>query len=404
MLVVGAAYLVQGLVGSIGALIISRLAQLGTPLETQAGILASGAVPWVLKFAIALLLDLGPSWPMRARGLILTAVQACAAVCVWGLAQAWVGGQAGAPASMLAVTAGWIALNVCAASQDVIVDALALDTLGDRRPAAATAMGVGMGLGFGLLGPLVVGGRIVAQGMAAGLSLPAAWIAGLALVPAALLWIPGRPIKARDQARDGAQPRERPARDLARLLWIPVVFATLTFASNTTSAIAPEFMFQHLGWDYPSYTKVLLPIAACAGIVGALGWGPVVAKLGPARAAMIASTALGLVWIVFAGAAPQWFDRSVIAILAASESLLYPALLVGLHALALLAAARSPMPTTAFVLAMAALNLPRVLAPLVAPQVLVLGWAGLFAVCGVAQVVAGAGLWPLRGWAREGDA
>jgi hypothetical protein len=206
------------------------------------------------------------------------------------------------------------------------------------------------------------------------------------------LWIPGRPTKARERAqRRPAEPGE-----LARLLGLPLVLVALMFAANTTSAISYEFLFQQLGWDYPSYTTLLLPIGAFAGILGALAWGPAVAKLGPARAAMLASAALGLVWLGFAALAPAWSERGLIMSLAGAEGLLQSALLVGLHALALLTAARSPMPTTAFVLAMAAINLPRVLAPLLAPWALTLGWVGLFAACGLTQLLASAALGPLR--------
>ncbi len=68
------------------------------------------------------------------------------------------------------------------------------------------------------------------------------------------------------------------------------------------------------------------------------------------------------------------------------------ALLVGLHALALVAAARSPLPITGFVLAMAALNLPRVLGPLLAPTLVEHGWVAVFAGCGAVQILAGIGL------------
>jgi len=87
--------------------------------------------------------------------------------------------------------------------------------------------------------------------------------------------------------------------------------------------------------------------------------------------------------------------------MAGSEGVLQAGMMVGLHAVALLAASRSPMPTTVFVLAMAALNLPRVIAPLLAPQALALGWIGLFAACGVTQIVVSAGLWPLRTWGAD---
>lgn len=389
MLTVGSAYLVQGLIAAVGLLLHTRLAQIGTPLETQAGILASGAIPWVLKFVAAVVLDLGPSWPLRARALALTTLQLCAAVCVWLLANAWVGGPA--PSSLLTVAIGWFALNLCAASQDVIVDALALDTLATRRFAAATAMGVGVALGFYVLGAWVAGGRIVSKGMTAGLQWPAWWIAALALLPLLALWQPGRPPKAREQPES----RAFQMRELARLAWIPPLFAALTFAANTTNAAGPNFLFQHLGWDWPSYAGRLLPIASLAAVLGAFACGPLVAKLGSGRASLITAAMLGLVWLAFAATSSLWSQQPVIMVLSGWEGLSQSAMMVALHGLALTVAARTPMPTTAFVLAMASLNLPRVLAPLVAPHALELGWVGFFVACALVQLLVSAGVWPL---------
>ena len=185
VVVVGGAYLVQGLVGAVGVLLLFRLALVGVSLEEQGGILASGAIPWVLKFVVAVLLDLGPSWPLRVRMLLLTGLQAGAAACVWALAQAFP--EAGPPSGVLTIALGWFALNLCAAAQDVIVDALALDTLADRRPATASAMGVGGALGMYVLGMWLTGARIDAVGVAAGLLWPVGWIAALSLLPIALL-------------------------------------------------------------------------------------------------------------------------------------------------------------------------------------------------------------------------
>ena len=398
MTVVGAAYLLQGIVAAVGVLLLGRLAQLGIPLETQVGILAGGAVPWLLKFGVALGVDLGPSWPLRVRGLVLTGLQGCAAVCLWGLASAW--GEGAAPDSVMAIAVAWIALNFAAALQDVLVDALALDTLAGRQARTAAAMGLGHALGAGLLGPLIIGGRIVEHGMLAGLRAPVWWAVLLAALPAALLWLPGRPEQARSQA---PARRERSKAELVRLLWIPLLFVALTFGANATSAVSYEFLFQSLHFDYATYAKLLLPVGAFAGIVGALSWGPLVARLGPARASMIAAAGLGLVWLGFAAASSLWSHNAVIALLAGSEGLLQAAMLVGLHALALVAAARSPLPTTAFVFAMAALNLSRVLAPLLAVDLVSLGWVGVFAALGLAQLLASAGLCPLRGWAARAD-
>ncbi|MFO7566067.1 MAG: hypothetical protein R6X02_25710 [Enhygromyxa sp.] len=391
--VVGAAYLVQGLIAALGALLQFRLALLGVSLEEQGGILASGAIPWVLKAALAVLLDLGPSWPLRVRALLLSAVQALAAVCVWALAQVFVDG---APSSVMAVALGWFLLNLCAATQDVIVDALALDTLADRRPATATAMGGGVALGFYVLGMWIVGARVDAVGMRAGLGWPVAWIAALALLPMILLWKPGRPIKARERAK-GRLPS---GRELLKLLWIPPLFVALTLAGNVTSAVSFVFLIGELGWDFSSFFAHVIPVAGVASLLGALAWGPLVSKLGPARAGLIGSALLGLVWIGFAAAEPLWSQRATIMTLAGGEGLLQSAMMVALHALALVAAARTPLPTTAFVLAMASLNLSRVLGPLVASPAAELGWAGLFAGCGLLQLLASAGVLPLRSQQR----
>lgn len=392
VLVVGAAYLLQGLVAVTGSFQVGQLAALGMPLETQAGLLASGAVPWVLKFVLALLLDLGPSWTLRTRALALTGLQACAAACMWMLANAWAGGQAGAPGSLPAVATGWIALNACAAITDVIVDALALDTLRKHRAAAATAMGVGFALGVGVLGSLVIAARIGSEGMSAGLRMPAWWMLALALLPVALLWSSQRPTKAREQPES----RTWQAVDLRRFAWMLLCFVALLFAANLTQAVGAEFVLGRLGWQFPTDTATLSMIGAATGLLGALACGPLVTRLGPALAAMSSSILLGLVWLAFAASEPLWSERALILMLSSWEGVLQPALLVGLHAIALVIAARTPMPTTAFVLAMAAINLPRVLAPLLGPHALELGWFGLFVACGLVQLLASTALWPLR--------
>jgi MFS transporter, PAT family, beta-lactamase induction signal transducer AmpG len=397
VLVVGAAYLVQGLIAAVGMLLVVRLAQLGAPLESQGWVLASGAVPWVLKFGLALALDLGPSWPLRVRAGALALLQIGAAGCVLALAQAWAG-PAGAPSSIASVALGWFVLNLFAAAQDVLVDALALDTLAERRAATATAMGVGVALGFNVLGLWVVGARVVSLGISPALRGPAWWISGLALVPLLLLWRPGRPTKARARALTEAgrqTPRSR-ARELASLLWIPPLFVALTFAANLTQAVGVEFLFNELRWDYLGYAALVVPVASIAAVLGALAAGPLLRGRDPSRAALLASAALGLTWIAFAAAEPLWSTPATIVTLSGFEGALQSAMIVALHAVALVAAARTPMPTTAFVLAMASLNLARVLAPLVAPHSLALGWAGLFGACGAMQWIASAGLWPLR--------
>jgi PAT family beta-lactamase induction signal transducer AmpG len=391
---VGSAYVVQGIVAAVGVTLLATLAQAGTPIEQQAGLLASGAIPWVLKFVLALLLDMRPSASLRVRAVLLTGLQLCAAGCLWGLAVAWAERDATGSSSIATLTLAWITLNFILSVQDVVVDNLALDSLRGRQSWTATAMGAGHLIGMGLLGSMVLGETLAEQGMAAGLRVTAGWVAIVAAVCGASIWLPGRPTRV---GRETAEARAEPTPAASSwLAWIALVFVALMLGSNMTSAITYEFVFVYLAWDLVDYTRVLLPIGTIAGIAGALAMGPLVAKLGPVRATMIAGAAMGAIWLVFATAPALWHTPSLIASYAGFEAVLQSALFVGAHALALIFVARSALPTTAFVLVMAALNLPRVLAPLLAPTLVELGWVAVFAVCGVAQLIAVAGLWPLR--------
>lgn len=395
---VGSAYLVQGIVAGVGVVLLGVLAQGGTSLEQQAGLLASGAVPWVLKFFVALLLDASPSAPLRLRAVLLAGLQLCAAACLWGLAAAWAEREASGTDSLATLAVVWVTLNFVVALQDVLIDNLALDTLRAHPSWTAMAMGLGLALGMGVLGSLVLGEAMAQHGLVAGFQRPAGWVAIVAMLCGPLLWLPGRPARP---ASASLRERLPSGEQLRTLLGLALLFVAVMFGTYLTGAITYEFVIGHLQWDPIDFTRTVTPVATIAGIVGALAMGPLVAKLGPARASMIAGAGLGLAWLWLAGASPWWHAPGLLPSYAGCEATLQSALLVGLHALALTAVARMPLQTTAFVLAMAALNLPRVLAPLFGPSLAGLGWVGAFAACGVLQLIAVAGLWPLRRWNRD---
>ena len=402
---VGSAYLVQGIVAAVGVLLLGALADAGTPIEQQAGLLAGAAVPWVLKCAVAVVFDVARSWPLRLRAAVLAGLQLCAAACLWSLAAAWAERDAGGVDSLRAIAIAWITLNFIASLQDVVTDNLALDTLRGRQAWTATAMGLGHAVGMGI-GSMVLGTALGKSGMVAALRMPATWVAILALICGALVWMPGRPARAHEATAraEAATVREGllSGPQLRALAGVLLLFAALMLGSNLTQAIAPEFLFGHLHGelqlDLAEASRLLPPIGAIAGIAGALAMGPLIARLDPARASMLAGGALGVVWLSFASVSAWWSAPAMLPTFAGFEGVLQSALMVGLHAIALIAAARSPLPTTAFVLAMAALNLPRALAPLMSPTIVEFGWVGVFVACGAIQLIAVAGLWPLRKW------
>jgi hypothetical protein len=391
---VGSAYLVQGIVAGVGAVLLGALAQAGTPIEQQAGLLAGGAVPWVLKCLVALLLDVSPSASLRLRAVLLASLQLCAAACLWGLAAAWAEREASGTGSLTMLAIAWVTLNFVVALQDVLVDNLALDTLRGHPSWAAVAMGIGPAIGLGVLGSFVLGGTIAEHGMVAGFEQPAGWVAILAVLSAALLWLPGRP--ARVASELSMRERLPSGEQLRTLLGLALLFAALMFGTYLTGAIAYEFVYVHLQWTLIDAARIIMPIATIAGVVGWLAMGPLIATLGPVRASVIAGGSLGLAWLGFAGASSWWHAPAMLPTFAGLEATLQAGLIVGLHALALTAVAGMSMSTTAFVLAMAALNLPRAVAPLFGPSLAELGWVGAFAVCGAIQLIAVAGLWSRR--------
>lgn len=394
---VGSAYLIQGIVAGVGGILLLVLAQAGTPLEQQAGLLAGGAVPWVLKCFVALLLDVSPSASLRLRAMLLATLQLCAAACLWGLAAAWAEREASGSSSLTALAVAWVALNFIVALQDVLVDNLALDTLRAHPSWTAMAMGTGLAIGMGVLGSLVLGTVIAEHGMVAGFRQPAGWVAMLAVLCGPLLWLPGRPARA-VSASTSLRERLPSGTQLRTLLVLALLFVALMFGTYLTGVIANDFVILHLQWDPIDFMRIVAPIAAIASIVGAIAMGPVVATLGPIRASMLAASMLGLAWLGLASASPWWHTPGMLPSYAGCEAILQSGLLVGLHALALTAVARMPFSTTAFVLAMAALNLPRALAPLFGPSLAQLGWVGAFAVCGAIQLISVACLWSLRKW------
>lgn len=381
---IGATYLAQGLVAYLGVIMVGMLAQLGTPLEQQVGLLASGALPWALKFAFALLLDLRPLVSLRVRALAAALLLASASVGMATLARAWAPGHA----SELGLVAWvWLASNFALALLDVLADALALERLADRRALAATCMGLGHALGFGVIGPLGLLELVLHEGLAPALQRGAVMVGVLALVPLVTFVAEPHPTTREPTATTADSTPISPWPALAAL----VLCIVAMLGPNVTGALASEFLFAALHWDFADFAAILLPLGAIAGLIGALLAGLAVARRGPAHAAAWMAALLGLAWLAFAAASPQWSAAWTLRWLAASEGALQAALLVCLHALALQHAGPS-FAITRFVTMMAALNLPRVLGPMLAPSLVGLGWVAVFAGCGAASLLAAGGL------------
>ncbi|MCA9720606.1 MAG: hypothetical protein KC468_38445, partial [Myxococcales bacterium] len=200
-------YLAQGLVAGFGAyVLLPQLQARGVDLATHAWFLASGGVPWVLKFLWAPALDrlAGPDSGRRRRRVVVALQLLCAG------ATALLAVSLHAPLQLARLAGVWTLVNLFLALQDVAVDTLAIDAIpAARRGLARGLMQLGMLLGSGWLGSVALA-RVAAQdGLTA-----AVWTLALALALLASACTPTHRPPPAARADDDATPtREPPASD-----------------------------------------------------------------------------------------------------------------------------------------------------------------------------------------------
>ncbi|MBL4687580.1 MAG: hypothetical protein JKY37_23495 [Nannocystaceae bacterium] len=286
----------------------------------------------------------------------------------------------------------WLALSIALSLQDVGTDALALDRIEPRdRGLANGVMLGGHHLGAEGLGGMAVGAAVVAAGASWGLAAMAVVFAALAVVPMLLpvAQTSGRP---RVPMALGPALKSMFSTPAARLGF--TLAAVVMLADVATSAVSGAFWVQRLGWGPERIAGELAPLVLGSSVVGYLIAALVVDRLGHASATWVGAAALGALWVAFALAEPLWsvdaFMWAFVGLQTVATALMY----VGVHAL-LMGATSPKVRATHFAVLMALLNLPRVLVPPLAPALLgALGFAGLFAACGVFQL--GVGLWVRR--------
>ncbi|MBV1858110.1 MAG: hypothetical protein KUG77_06830 [Nannocystaceae bacterium] len=281
----------------------------------------------------------------------------------------------------------WLGINLLLAAQDVSADALAIDTVpAEHRGRANGAMWCGHQVGGTLLGTVGLGMVLSASGMGTTL----ACLAGFVLLGG--VWAVRSAVRAPVRAqREG----------LADLLRSPSTWifgglaSVFLIADVLTSALAGEFLIRRLQWPLSRITGEL-PWANVVGQV--LGYGVAVVtvdRLGHARATALGSALLGGLWLVFANAESAWvwpsFVYGFVVLQAAATALMY----VGLYAW-LMGRVDPRFRATHYAVFMSLLNAPRAWVPgLAAGGLATLGWPGVFAVAGAAQVLLGAAAWGL---------
>ncbi|KIG12062.1 AmpG permease [Enhygromyxa salina] len=384
--VLGGLYLTQGIAyGFAGYVLLPNLAAAGVSLEVQAGVLATGSLPWIFKGLWAPILDRlrGPA-ALDPRRLAMVA-QLCVAASLIVLAAS---GDVLANANSLIWA--WFVHNVMLAIQDATADTLAIDIL----PASERGVGNGVMLGSRMLAndvlaPRLLGVGVVVASLEAALWLEAGIIAALAFVPLLAPWDPqarSEQLKTPLLGRLRAAFAHRSAR-LAGLI------ATLVFLADVvTGTAAANLLVQHLGWAPAQIgARLGLPTLVC-GLAGYALATVVADRIGHARTAAVGSLLLGLTWVSFGLLEQLWQVPTTIIVLVAVQSIATALLYVGVHA-ALMDHADPRARATVFVIFMGLLNLPRAFGPTLAPGLLAaLGYAGLFIAAGGYQLLIAAAL------------
>lgn len=378
--VLGALYLTQGIAAGFGGyILIPNLAAQGISVEAQAGVVAGGSIPWILKGAFGPLLDRAREGGARDLRRVAMFVQLLVAASLVVLAAS---GDVVGHFSWLVWA--WLLHNFMLAIQDVTADALAIDML----PPSERGLGNGVMLGGRQLGvdvlvPRLLGVGVIVSSLEAALWLEAALIGGLAFLPLLAPWSPGEHAEA---LRAPLLDRLRAAFAGRRTRAAAAVAGVVFLADVVTSTLTGEFMVNHLGWE-PEAIGLRLGMPNLIFALSGYALATMVAdRLGHARTAAAGSVGLGATWIVFALLEAHWGTPDTVVTMVCAQALFTALLYVGIHA-ALMDHTDPAVRATQFVIFMGLLNLPRLYGAAVAPGLLAsLGFSGLWLACGGYQV------------------
>lgn len=274
----GSLYLSQGLPYGFftqALPVLLRTSGLSLPAIGAANMLA---LPWMLKFLWAPVVDRTPSGALglgRRRAWILI-LQGLTVVTVAGLA------AADPSRSLTVVMAGTLITNLLAATQDVATDGLAVELLEPRE----------RGLGNGLQVAAYRGGMIIGGGALLWLFDRAGWSAAF-LAMAALLFLASVPIALHaERPLQVAPPVGNPLGDLRRaatrpgmLPWLALLALFKVGEAAAGGMLRPMLVDLGLGLDD---IGALIGVAgSTAGLAGALGGGLAVTRLGARRAVLL---------------------------------------------------------------------------------------------------------------------
>ncbi len=295
LFLVGALYFAQGVpYGFVTVALLLRLTGLGLGASAIGRVMAVAAIPWAGKLVLGPLVDRFAHLRPGARRLIILTAEFGMAVTLVMMA------ALDAARSLPWLMALVFAHNVFVAAQDVATDALAMLLLPvAQRGRANGVMWASKVLGVAVGGPglSVVLGRAdwpVAVGIAV----------ALVLAPVPLVWLAQEPSAA---PTPRPQILRRALRALTgRLSLVAGLVALIAGASDHLSApLLMPLVKTQLGYS-DARVNTMVSVATFSVAAGALLGGPLIDRLGHARALMLGLLAQAGSMIAFAAIAPWW--------------------------------------------------------------------------------------------------
>jgi hypothetical protein len=349
------AYFAQGVgPGLISGTIVPILATHGFDLQSQAGILGSAALPWLLKVPLGLLID-------QARHSALASVRLFLGIGQVILVAGLVGLVRGVfqPLDFRWLVAATLLFNFGSMVQDTAIDTLICDHAKGQMLAKINAWS----LAVRAIGQVAVGGVLLAElaNRMASPMLAAMVVASIALVLIATFpWrhLPGIDARPAHSLRQAAREFLRSRGAIQAL----VVAITLQIGIAISDSLGAQILFQSLHLEMLDYTRVLLPLGAVVSVLGYLSALPMIIRYGAVRILLAGGLGIGSLWFALATLLPH-LDARPLAFLsgyATIEALFTGWLVTAAHTL-LMQRTEITIRATQLVIYMTAINLSRVL-------------------------------------------
>lgn len=330
-------YFMQGMpVGLTIIAVPAWLAANGASPVAVGAFVGTALLPWSLKLVNGLLMDRFTFKPMGRRRVWILVAQAMMLFVFIALAA-----SAPGPDEVVALTAFFFTLNICAVFNDVAVDGMTVDVVPhSERTTINGCMFAAQALGISA--SAFIAGQLLASNQ---MNLMALILAAFVAVASGFVSLfrerPGERLMPWSRGEPSAECRERQQdawwpilKGVFSALMVPttIIFllgvglsqATFTF----TDAVAPTLAVQQLGWSSEQYSSFASAVSLAAALIGALAT-PVFVKLLGLRTTMI-GLFLGLAVTALAGGLTfeTWKDAQIFSILFGLQYVLAMLLLI----------------------------------------------------------------------------